>query len=810
MEDIQRTTNGKQIFIGAPDGLSKKQYIAILDEVEANIGTSFTGTYAEAQTVIRKKAIASQQEKNPGSALAAKEPSKVPTTLLERDDPSWSRDINSLGNTKNKTSVTTEADELLANAPKNNWQGYTDEFIRQAGPTAAAIGAGTAAGFASGSPDAAAIGAGLAASERIWDATSPAILNVINKQFGTNLSDWPELKTAFFDMLRLDKADTPSELAVGAMSRGLADTAIPLGLGKMASAKGAIPLAQGTRTQEAMKVLSEAPATQIAGEVASGYGAQTGANIAEKNNYGPIATTLMTLGGAILGDLTGTQLEGLVQQTKRLMTAKNMDLPKAAQETLDNFQNKGKLLLSDMEVKTPEGKVFKDFREVHGTNDLRFTRAKQRVNQVNNMLDNFDAVPGNYYSEDIAKDFVTRHNTELTKATKLRDEVVDKMSKVPDEYNIDLGSVTPGRGTVSGPMPTPTKGIANVDTSDAKEAIARLGEEISTSKDGDLMLLVNKLDNWSKMLEGTDFAQTLKTKKAIGGLWADDAYSMFKDQYQGEINDIYMALADDLSDHVAKYGDISDVNKWGLANKQLSDLSDEFGISNLKEILTEGINDETVVQQMLYGTSKKQFKTLYDGLSPEGQTRATAAVMAKAAEGATTNGVLSPNTYSDNLQKEMVKLGVTLDPEYMKSIDGTLEWLNLTASDELIPAMQALNPGKSLPGGQYAFARLLFSTPGIGIPVAGAMAITPKKLVKALEQDDLRDLMIKLSEVPLKPQTYLTRQRMSKRISEIIAGYAQADSSMLAEQNRSKAATRGFTIEEDVTQEAPPYRGFTQ
>lgn len=167
---------------------------------------------------------------------------------------------------------------------------------RGAGPiaTGALIGAGLGAPIAGvGAIPGAFTGAaamGIAQSE-----TAGAIVDKINKTFGTNYTRPDEAMQHFLTYLGVPKADTEAARLVQATSKGIAEAAAGVGLGKALMA--AFPVLS------APAIVGEAISTQPAAQMAMGGGAALGTQAAKEAGLGALGQFGAGLAGGMAGGM---------------------------------------------------------------------------------------------------------------------------------------------------------------------------------------------------------------------------------------------------------------------------------------------------------------------------------------------------------------------------------------------------------------------------------------------------------------------------------------------------------------------------
>jgi hypothetical protein len=172
--------------------------------------------------------------------------------------------------------------------------------VRGAGP----IATGAAIGAALGAP-AAGVGAipgafaGAAAMGITQSELAGAAVDKINKTFGTNYSRPDEAMQHFLTYLGVPQADTEAARLVQSTSKGMAEAASGVGIGKALSTAFPALSAPG--------IIGEAISTQPAAQMAMGGGAALGTQAAKEAGLGPVAQ----FGAGLVGGMAGGMGMGL-------------------------------------------------------------------------------------------------------------------------------------------------------------------------------------------------------------------------------------------------------------------------------------------------------------------------------------------------------------------------------------------------------------------------------------------------------------------------------------------------------------------
>lgn len=657
---------------------------------------------------------------------------------------------------------TPEQRAQLAPEPETTFKGITDPIVKELGPVALA----GMIGFATGGLPGAAIGI---SSVALTDIFSPPIAKFLNKKLGTNQIDSKEMVDRAAEALYFEKPDTPMEKLFLAGAKGLKE-GVQFLSGASTLKTGANILGAGTKIQQIGQTLAANPLAQTVGSLFSGVGAEGGSQIAEAQEMGPIMSMIMTMGGAMIGDMTGTGIVDLAQKAQKLMVAKNMDMPEATQEVLDLAKGRVDIVRSDFTPATIEGVDARNVREAvrGGTRNLRYPQSQQRDAMVRSLENDFGEASGSVSNKlnAVAEDFFKKRDATLTEFTTNKHEVLNRLSEAGDS------------------VPTPT--VNNI----IDEQIAKL-EKINNPQNDPIELA---LRGWKERF--SDLAEN-PSDKSLNTLeeLRKDIRQTFKGieggpRQRGDVvtTSLYDALKDDMAEYIKKADPTGmDYIKWRDADKELAILMKDFKTEGISAIMSNRDTPIGAMRNIIFNSEPDVMKIVYDKLPPGAQDNARGAFISGMVKDSTDLGNLSSNTFARKLDDYLDQYNVLFPEENSGHVSAIQKILESTSRAEKTELIQDMFPGENLPGGSYGLARLIAKNPAIGIPVALSSVVSRGVLVRMTEKPPLRDLFIKYDSIP-SSELNTVGGEILKRIGEIMRGY------LATEPTRAESRVRGEQI----------------
>jgi hypothetical protein len=537
-----------------------------------------------------------------------------------------------------------------------------------------------------------------------------------------------EIGAQLSDILGLPKPETSGERVVQSAAEAVAG-GVPLIKGGQLLAKAATPLAQ-----KAGQFLSAAPAAQGISAAAGGAAAQ---GVQESGG----SETGQLLAGLAAGVLAPSAVASTLGAGKAVLAGRTA-LEQVAPETANLLKQAGQqgidVLTTDiLQPKTAMGKFAQRTAEripFVGTGDIRKVQQQQRVNAVQNVLQEYGAIDttgisGEAFKTGLSKkvfdDIVSKRSSEVQNATKAKQSVIN-----------ELGN----RGVV--PMPnTLTKideQIASLRArrTDAADEAASILEQFKVSDASGLTgRTLPELESFRSDVLANVFKDDPASKISIGA----------RDIGTKAIRSLYDSVRQDMGDFIRQNGKPNDYTKWQMANKKLYDISSDVEVSSFKNLLRQGNATPELAEAMLYSKKPSEVKRIYESLSAEGRNSAKSLLLNKAAKNAQVtlpDGSTSynPQKFNTELKALSDNLGVFFQGDEAKRLNGLSRLLDVTSRAGEAGVLTSTGQ-EAVPFVLGSFLTNLFG--GTGRAVGGAATIGLGG--RAYESKAVRNLLIKLN-----------------------------------------------------------------
>ena len=413
-----------------------------------------------------------------------------------------------------------------------------------------------------------------------------------------------------------------------------ADVATSVGAGR-ALQGAAAPLAQA-----AGGILAEQPAAQLAGGVGSGLAAQA----AQELGVGAGGQAIAALIGGVAGSRAArTQIIPAAQAN-------------AAERALVTEAEKVGVPLMTSDVSPPRtfmGKAAQAAGErvpLVGTGPVRQAQQEARIGAVRDVLSDFGAGPSAQASDAVMTDLLATRGAEVSKYATQKTDVIKRLS---------------------------TSGTA-VPVVRATAAIDQQITKLQGLKTKELEPVIARLDDWKKSLQNQSLVNVEDLRKQLGESFKAPELASVRSTGEKSLSSIYGALREDMSEFIRGTGQPQDIAKWTDANKKLSSMMGELKTSALKSAIEKGTDTPEAIRGILFSSKPSDVRLLYRNLSDAGRDNAKAALLAHAAEKATTNDVLSAERFISQVDKLGPQFGVFFKGDDKKRVDGLMRVLGAT------------------------------------------------------------------------------------------------------------------------------------
>ena len=564
----------------------------------------------------------------------------------------------------------------------------------------APLGTAMAAGAAMGGLPTAGIGAipGALAGGAAYGASQligEPIINAVNATFGTKIATPSEAWEALLTRAGVAEPKTAAERVLRAAAGGLASGVGGVSAGQ-ALMKSAAPLAQA-----AGAMLADAPAAQLAGDVGSGLAAQAASELGVGAGGQAIA--------ALIGGVAGSR----AARTQIIPAAQ----ANAAERALVTEAEKVGVPLLTSDVAPPRtfmGKAAQSLGErvpLVGTGPVRQAQQEARIGAVRDVLVDFGAGPSAQASDAVMADLLATRGAEVGKYAAQKTDVIKRLS---------------------------TSGAA-VPVARATAAIDQQIAKLQALKTKELGPVVARLEDWRQSIQGQSLANIEDLRKQLGESFKAPELASVRSTGEKSLSSIYGALRDDMSTFIRGNGQPQDIAKWTDANKKLSSMMGELKTSALKSAIEKGTDTPEAIRGILFSSKPSDVRLLYRNLSDAGRDNAKAALLAHAAEKATTNDVLSVERFVSQVDKLGPQFGIFFKGDDKRRIEGLTRVLGATR--------RGAEAGVMTNSGQQGVASLTAVGAGqlTGSALGGAAALGGAGLMARLyESPMVRGLLLRL------------------------------------------------------------------
>ena len=439
-----------------------------------------------------------------------------------------------------------------------------------------------------------------------------------------------------------------------------ADVATGVGAGQ-ALMKSAAPVAQA-----AGAMLAEQPAAQLAGGVGSGLAAQAASELG-LGAAGQAAA-------ALIGGMAGSR----AARTQVIPAAQ----ANAAERALVTEAEKVGVPLMTSDVAPPRtfaGKAAQALGErvpVVGTGPVRQAQQEARISAVRDVLNDFGASSAAQASDAVMVDLQATRGGSLSKYASQKTDVINRLSQ-------------------AGTVPVPGA-IAAIDQQIGK---------LTALKTKELRPVIERLEDWKQSIQGQNLTNIEDLRKQLGEAFKAPELASVRSTGEKALSSIYGALRDDMGAFIRDNGQPQDIAKWTDANKKLASMAGELKNGALKSALEKGTETPEAIRGILFSSKPSDVRLLYRNLSDAGRENAKAALLAHAAEKATTNDVLSVERFVSQVDKLGPQFGVFFKGDDKRRIEGLTRVLGATrraaeagvmtnTGQQAVPAATALAAGQ--------------------------------------------------------------------------------------------------------------------
>jgi len=296
---------------------------------------------------------------------------------------------------------------------------------------------------------------------------------------------------------------------------------------------------------------------------------------------------------------------------------------------------------------------------IAGTGPVRAKQHQQRIDAVQNVVDDYSASVGSQDITDaVMRDVIKTRSNKLTHFSSMKKDVIEN---------------------IQGAVPVER----------AKAAINREIEVLEGLKTTEFTPVINRLKDWHQAIDGQDLKSIELLRKQLGEAFKSPELASVRGTGERSLSSIYGALRADMGDHIKRQAGDNAHNRWKTANKELSAMAGELDKSVLKSALKTGEATPEAVRKLLFSQKTSDVKALYKGLSPDGRRNARTAIIQEIVKKtANADGFISPEKFVSQVKRQGRSIGVFFKAEEYQRMKGLTEVLNATRQ----AGQAALNP----------------------------------------------------------------------------------------------------------------------
>jgi len=586
--------------------------------------------------------------------------------------------------------------------------------IRGFGPTGAGMLAGAAAGsVVPGVGTAIGAGAGAAAAG-LTSLIGDPVVHGINALLGTQLTAPSDAWNALFTKLGVPESKTESAKLVEAISGGVGNAAASVQLGNVL-ARSATPV-----TRAVGEILASGELSQLVAGAGSGAGAEVGRYAAEALGAGKEGQLAASVAGSLLGGIKGAKagqllsVEGLAAR----------QIPDAVQKAI----KEGKIVMTS-DVFPPEGMASRTVQSIGesvpiaGTAGIRTQQRLQRLDELKDVLGEFNALNNPTAIDDVMSSLTRTRQAELGRYVGQKKEILNSLSQE--------GNFVPVQRTLN-QVDAEIERLANISPTGYAKAIDRLNE-------------------FKADINGKTINNVEGNRKLLGEWLKSPDISVIKDEADKAVSNIYKVLKKDMGSFINTEAGSEAFKSWAKSEANLASMAGELRVNALRSVLRKGEMTPEAVSNILFSQKPSDVKLLYNNLDEAGKANARTALLSKAAQKATKEGVLDADLFRKEADKLRMQTGVFFEGKTADRLRGLTEYLKLTARAGVRDWDRPTGVRQILP------------------LAAAAMSITKLGLaglsVRAYESPVARDLLMRL---PKLKQGSPEQMQLVKRITQVV------------------------------------------
>lgn len=387
--------------------------------------------------------------------------------------------------------------------------------------------------------------------------------------------------------------------------------------------------------------------------------------------------------------------------------------PSTAREVIKAGKDAGvRVMTSDVRPpKTFTGKILRATGEripYAGTAGPRAAQQEERIKAVRDLAQDFGADIAGEYLDDIADDLARTRGGQIAGLTRAKDAVID---------------------SVQAPF------VAERTAQAIDEQVARL----RGINEGAFAPVIQQLEAFkANILSGKTLRQVEGNRKLLGDMFSAPNLAAIKGDGQKAINAIYGPLREDMAAFIKQHAGEQALTRWAKANERLAGLAGELDSAAFRNVLKNAEVTPEQVGRLLSNRNPSEVRRLYSNLSPAGQAKARAGIIAMAIDAAGGLEKVSPDQFANAIARNSKAAGVVFEGADLARLEGLQRLLQATKQASVASAAPPTGVQNSqLLGGYLA---------GASGPVSLPLIASIGGLARLYESAATRNLLIGLSK----------------------------------------------------------------
>jgi hypothetical protein len=554
------------------------------------------------------------------------------------------------------------------------------------------------------------------------------IIAGINDMFGTKYTMPTDAIEDLFTRIGVAEPKTEAEKLVQAVASGTAQAGGSVALGQaLMSGAGLSP---GTR-ELVGQALASGPLQQILG----GAGSAAGAGMASQMGAGPVAQ----FGAGMIGGAAGSAVGN----------AMNLRVPPSTAPIKEAERAGVRLMTSDvLPPTTPVARSVQTVSEklpLFGTGPLRAEQQTQRVSAVKDLLRQFGADDAANASDDVMRDLIAKRSTNLGRWTGMKNQVIDDLS-IPKATSEALPGGPLQIAATAGQVPSKVVPMT-ATTKKIDDSITFLNQ----LKTEQVKPVISILEDWKQAIQGQDLRNIETLRKQIGEAFTAPELASVRSTGERVLSDIYGAVKQDMTKYIGEAGGTQALNKWQIANKELSKLMGEMDLDILKTTLEKGSDRPEAVRNMLFNKDRSVIESLNRNLTAKGRAAARTAIMQEV--GKKIGEDASPEKFVSEIRRLKNAgdpVGVFFNRDDLQAVEGLARVLKITQRASQAPLNPPTGAQLLIPFGTAGLSAGLTQAFGGGVEgfLGSVAAIGGAGMAaRAYESAPVRNILMKIPTV---------------------------------------------------------------